>query len=81
ENSIGELPEAVLQLIRRDPGRVYLHGNPLSPRAIRQLRGLLDNQASAVLPVRDHEDSLEDESLRYLDGVAPSDQGRRLAQW
>jgi len=81
ENSIGELPEAVLQLIRRDPGRVYLHGNPLSPRAIRQLRGLLDNQASAVLPVRDHEDSLEDERLRYLDGVAPSDQGRRLAQW
>ncbi|MCE7761723.1 hypothetical protein GQL56_03615 [Pseudomonas putida] len=81
ENGISELPEAVLQLIRRDPGRVFLHGNPLSPRAIRQLRELVDNQGAVVLPVRDHEASLDDERLRYLDGVAPSDQRRRLAQW
>ena len=32
ENAITELPDAVLQLIGRNPGRVYLHDNPLTPR-------------------------------------------------
>lgn len=81
ENGISELPDAALQLIRRDPSRVYLHGNPLSPRAVRQLHGLMDNLPAAVLPVRGHEASLEAARLRYLDGVAPNDRSHRLAQW
>ncbi|MNO75286.1 putative E3 ubiquitin-protein ligase ipaH4.5 [compost metagenome] len=81
ENAISELPDAVLQLLGRDPGRVYLHDNPLSPQAIRQLRALLESRAETVMPVREHDQSLVDERLRWLEGVAPSDEARRLAQW
>ncbi|MFK0094465.1 NEL-type E3 ubiquitin ligase domain-containing protein [Pseudomonas sp. NPDC090592] len=81
ENGISELSDALLRLIRRDPGRVYLHGNPLSAYAVWQMRELLDNQAASVLPVRDHYEPLEDERLRYLEGVAAGDHPRRLVRW
>ncbi|WEK29211.1 MAG: NEL-type E3 ubiquitin ligase domain-containing protein [Candidatus Pseudomonas phytovorans] len=81
ENSISELPDAVLQLLARDPERVFLHDNPLSPRAVSRLRELMQSRAADVLPVRVHDQSLEDERLRWLEGVAPTDQARRLKQW
>ena len=81
ENAITELPEAVLQLIGRNPGRVYLHDNPLSPQAVRQLRALLESRAAAVMPVREHEELLVDERMRWLQGVAPAYEAHRLAQW
>ena len=81
ENAISELPEAVLQLLARDPERVFLHGNPLSPQVMGQLRELLQSRAADVVPVREHDQSLEDERLRWLEGVAPTDQARRLRQW
>ncbi|MFJ4457841.1 NEL-type E3 ubiquitin ligase domain-containing protein [Pseudomonas sp. NPDC089392] len=81
ENAISELPDAVLQLLGRNPTRVYLHDNPLSPQAIRQLRALLENRAAAVMPVREHDESLMDERLRWLEGVAPAYEAHRLAQW
>ena len=81
ENSISELSEGALQALSRDPERVYLHGNPLSQRTVTQLRDLLQGRATAAMPVRLHNDTLMDERMRWLEGVAPADQAYRLAQW
>ncbi|MBO9548527.1 NEL-type E3 ubiquitin ligase domain-containing protein [Pseudomonas sp.] len=81
ENHISEVSDAALELLRHDPRRVYLHDNPLSGQAVRRIRALLEDVESDLLPVRGHEHGLEDERLRWLEGVDRAEQPRRLAQW
>ena len=81
DNQISEVSDAALEMLRQDPRRVYLHDNPLSVRAVRRIRTLLADVESDLLPVRRHEHGLEDERLRWLEGIDLVEQPRRLAQW
>ncbi|PVZ43698.1 NEL-type E3 ubiquitin ligase domain-containing protein [Pseudomonas sp. CC120222-01a] len=81
DNQISEVSDAALELLRQDPRRLYLHDNPLSVQAVRRIRTLLADVDSDLLPVRRHEHGLEDERLRWLEGIDLVEQPRRLAQW
>ncbi|WP_060511070.1 NEL-type E3 ubiquitin ligase domain-containing protein [Pseudomonas sp. NBRC 111124] len=81
ENQIGEVSDAVLELMRHHPQRVYLHDNPLSNRAVGRIRALLESGLDEPLPLREHVQVLEDERQRWLNELAMADRPRRIAQW